>query len=71
MSFKAEVIADDSGTWVSNNLRFATTGEAEVYAADLASRWVLVRDRRVVECEDPVNYEIVDGVMRFLDGKDG
>lgn len=48
MSFKVEVIADSSGQWCSNALVFATPEEAATYARDLASRWVLVRDWRVV-----------------------
>ncbi len=54
-SFKIEVIADSSGKWVGNDLRFATRLEAEAYAADLSSRWTLVRDFRVVESHDPAN----------------
>ena len=54
-SFKAEVIADSSGTWAGNGLRFATRAEAEVYAKDLYSRWTAVKEWRVVESTDPVN----------------
>jgi hypothetical protein len=53
-SWKAEVIADNSGQWVSNALRFATATEAERYVSDLAMRWTAVRQTRVVECDDPV-----------------
>jgi hypothetical protein len=56
MSFKAEVIADATGKWQGNGLRFATRQEAEANVLDLAQRWGLVRDTRVVECNDPVNY---------------
>lgn len=38
-SFAAEVIADNSGKWVGNGLRFATKDEAEKYAVDLMWRW--------------------------------
>jgi len=58
-----EVVADSTGTWAGNALRFATHAEAECYAADLASRWLLVRETRVVESSDPVNYEMRDGVL--------
>lgn len=54
MSYKAEVIADNSGEWVSNALRFATNPEAEAYVADLKWRWTSVRSTRVVQCDDPV-----------------
>ena len=49
--FKAEVIADNSGEWVGNQLKFDTKEEAETYAKDLASRWTAVREWRVVEEE--------------------
>ena len=54
-SFAAEVIADNSGQWTPNGLRFATRAEAETYAKDLYSRWTLVREYRVVPSTDPVN----------------
>lgn len=60
MSWKPEVIADDSGKWAGNALRFATKEEAEGNVANLASRWMLVRETRVVECTDPVNYKWTD-----------
>ncbi len=56
-SFKIEVIADSSGKWCGNELRFATLEEAKLYALDLASRWTLVRDTRVVESDDPVTCQ--------------
>lgn len=59
-SWKAEVIADNSGQWVSNALRFATRKEAEDYVFDLMMRWTLVRDTRVVESSDPVNEPVED-----------
>lgn len=51
-SYKAEVIADSSGEWVGNALRFKTKEEAEKYAMDLSMRWTAVRDWRVVESKD-------------------
>ena len=54
-SFAAEVIADGSGQWVGNGLRFSTSAEAETYAKDLYSRWTAVREWRVVPSSDPVN----------------
>jgi hypothetical protein len=50
--FRVEVLADNSGKWCGNERRFATREEAEAYAKDLAWRWTLVRDWRVVEEED-------------------
>lgn len=54
-SFKVEVIADGSGKWCGNGLAYATREEAESYARDLASRWMAVRQWRVVESDQPVN----------------
>lgn len=54
-SWKAEVIADSSGEWVGNALRFATKEEAEAYAMDLSMRWTAVRDWRAVPSEDKPN----------------
>lgn len=56
MSFKAEVITDSSGKWYGNGLAFTTNAEAEAYVKDLAMRWTLVRETRVVESKEPVNY---------------
>jgi hypothetical protein len=56
MSFKPEVIADASGKWCGNALRFATRAEAEANVRDLMMRWFAVRESRIVVSDDPVNY---------------
>lgn len=56
MSFKPTVSTDNGGRFYDNALRFATREEAEGNAKDLFSRWVLVREWRVEESTDPVNY---------------
>ena len=58
MSFKPEVIADSSGKWCSNALRFAAEAEAKIYVDDLMMRWTAVRDTRVAEVEDPVTARL-------------
>jgi hypothetical protein len=68
VSYRAEVLADQSGTWAGNALRFATRAEAEHYAADLASRWLLVTATRVVASTDPVTDRIIDGRLERLAG---
>jgi hypothetical protein len=68
MSFKPEVIADNSGQWVGNALRFATREEAEAQVRDLAWRWTSVRDTRVVESDDSVNYAYHGGQLTAVDG---
>jgi hypothetical protein len=65
MSYAPEVIADNSGKWCGNGLRFATMEEAEHYVKDLSWRWTLVRDTRVVMSSDPVNARLDEnGVMQ-------
>ena len=61
MSFKPEVIADNSGQWSGNALRFATREEAEANVQNLMMRWFAVRETRVVESDDPVNYRWEEG----------
>lgn len=46
--FRVDVIADDSGKWVSNAMRYLTREDAEEAARDLEARWTLVREWRVV-----------------------
>ncbi len=66
MSWKPEVIADSSGKWCGNALRFATKAEAEAQVYDLSMRWFLVRDTRATESTDPVNYAWHDGALHSL-----
>ncbi len=58
-SYKTEVIADASGKWAGNGLRWPLTPEgraaAEANVADLMSRWMLVTETRVVESPDQPN----------------
>ena len=61
MSFKPEVIADRSGQWSGNALRFATEEEAQQYVRDLEFRWTAVTDTRVIDSADPVTAAWVDG----------
>jgi hypothetical protein len=56
MSYKVEVNTVKFGSWDSNSVRFATKEEAVAYGNDLWSRWTAVRDHRVVESDDLVNY---------------
>jgi hypothetical protein len=71
MAWKPEVIADSSGKWVGNALRFATRQEAIDNAYDLAMRWTLVRDYRATECDDPVNYRWAGGKLERVGQSDG
>jgi hypothetical protein len=56
MSWRIEVVVDDSGEWEGDPLRFETQREALAYARDLEFRWSAVRDKRVVKSEDAVNH---------------
>ncbi len=55
--WRVEVIADSSGEWCGNGLSFDTYALAEAYARDLHSRWMAVREWRVV----PVVPVVADG----------
>ena len=64
MSWKPEVIADNSGKWCGNGLAFATQDEAERWARDLSMRWILVSDYRAVESHEEVNSTYPPGRTR-------
>lgn len=66
MSWRPEVIADSSGAWTPNGLRFATKEEAEQSALDLSMRWTAVRDTRATENSDPVNYSYTNGKLEAV-----
>ena len=69
MSWKPEVIADSSGKWCGNALRFATKKEAEDNVFNLMMRWTLVRETRVVESDDPVNYRWTEKGLEPMEAK--
>ena len=52
--WRAEVIADSSGKWAGNGLRFTTAEEAEVYVIGLYQRWTLVTQYRVIKDDGTV-----------------
>ena len=64
MSWKAEVQTIGDQSWNTNALRFATKEEAEAEGDRLARNWLLVTRTRATECDDPVNYQMVDGKAR-------
>lgn len=47
--FAAEVVADSSGEFCGNALRFPTKEAAVAYVQDLFCRWTAVKTWRVVE----------------------
>lgn len=61
MSWKPEVIADNSGKWVGNGLLFATKEESDRWVAALANRWLLVRETRSVEVDKPATHFVRPG----------
>lgn len=65
-SYAPEVIADRTGKWCGNALRFATHEEARANVHDLMRRWTAVTDIRVVESEDEPNYRWVDGKLEQI-----
>jgi len=65
-SWVAEVIADDSGKWAGNGLRFSTKQEADRYGSDLFSRWTAVRKIRSSPSPETVNARWKDGHMERI-----
>jgi hypothetical protein len=54
VSFQSEV--STGGEFATNACRYATALEAEQAGHELASRWFAVREWRVAESTDAVNY---------------
>ena len=50
--YAAEVIADNSGKFAGNALRFDEVDTAAEYAVDLMGRWTLVSKWRVIDTEN-------------------
>ena len=67
MSWKVEVQTDSTSKWYGNAIRYASKAAAELGGADLAFRWTLVGAWRVVESDDPANYDIVNGELVRLE----
>lgn len=68
-SYRPMVLVD--ADFAGNALRFATREEAEANARDLMSRWMAVREIRVDESDDPVNYRWIDGRLAAVEAVDG
>ena len=66
MSFKPQVQTDFSGKFYDNHLAFASYQEAYDNARDLSRRWMMVRDFRVVESDQPVNYSYLNGELKEI-----
>jgi hypothetical protein len=65
-SWCAEVIADNSGEWSRNPLRFATEQEAIDYATDLSWRWTSVRKYRATPTTDAVSHRYTNGRLEEI-----
>lgn len=68
MSFKPQVeTVNDPGKFLGNALAFATFDEAYQNARDLSHRWMLVKDYRAIESDEPVTHTYVDGVLGYAE----
>ena len=54
MSFQSEV--STGGEFATNACRYATALEAEQAGMEFMLRWWAVKETRVIESSDPVNY---------------
>ena len=59
--YRIEVIADQSGQWIGNEMTFARIEIAEAHARDLADRWMAVTDWRVLD-QDGLVVATLDGI---------
>jgi outer membrane receptor protein involved in Fe transport len=56
-ALRVEVLADSSGVWTGNGLRFDNLDEAKAYGLDLSLRWTLVRDWRVIDTDGTIHFD--------------
>jgi hypothetical protein len=66
MSWKVEVIMDDTGEWEGDTLRFVSEQEALAYARDLEFRCSAVREKRIRRSEDPANHRWTTRGVRLI-----
>ena len=52
--YRIEVLADNSGVWAGNGMRYASVTEASAAARDLFNRWTSCREWRVMSDTDEV-----------------
>ena len=69
MSFKVAVKVVGENTPSYNGIRLATVEEAEAYAGNLMSRWMLMTGYTIEESEDVVNYQWVNGGLVSVGAK--
>lgn len=67
ISWAPEVFVD--GKWHRNALRFATEQEAMDSAHALFMRWMLCTNHRATPASEPVNYALVDGMLKAVAGE--
>ena len=63
MGFKLGVKTAGDTDFVSNALCFKTEKEAEDYGKDLFSRWMAVKETKVLPSDEPVNYGFTEGSL--------
>jgi hypothetical protein len=61
MGFKLGVKTAGDTEFISNALCFETEKEAEDYGNDLSSRWMAVKETKVLPSEETVNYRFTNG----------
>ncbi len=66
-SWKPAVVADSSGKWAYNGLRFKTRQEAYESAAELAGRWFLVTKYDAHASDDEPTHAWLLGQLWELD----
>ncbi len=61
LSFKVEVLAEESSEWTADRVRLASHSEARGYAKSLAAHWPILRRWRVSPSADPVSHRFTEG----------
>ncbi len=60
-SYKVGVKTSGDRDWASNAQRFPSEADAKAAGSDLFSRWMAVREWKVLPSDEPPNYRWVEG----------
>lgn len=66
MRFKLGVKTAGDSDWVTNALCFETEKEAEEYGKDLYSRWIAVKETKVLPSNEPINCRFINGAIEMI-----
>lgn len=69
MSYKVLIKVYDDPKYYPNGIALATHEEAESYGLNKIAAWTLAENYRVVESDEPVNYQWTSAGLKAVEAK--